>query len=86
MVGAQSIFVESGLSLVQGKKSKVTQEKVVYPGQLQLPGLKPKKAAIDFCSSLPKCGNAPSEYCKHIERATFLAVSVRCSLCASAVN
>lgn len=81
-----NLFVESSLSLVWGKKSKVTQGKVVLPGQLQLLELKPKKAAIDFCSLLPKCGNSPSEYCRHIEKATFLAVSVLCSLCASAVN
>lgn len=86
LVGAQSMFVESGLSPVWGKKSKVTQGKVVFPGQLQLPELKPEKAAIDFCSLLPKRSNSPSEYCRHIEKATFLAVSVLCSLCASAVN
>jgi hypothetical protein len=59
---AQSVFVESGPSLIRGKKSKVTQGKVVLPVRLQQPGLKPEKAAIDFCSLLPRCSNVPGGY------------------------
>lgn len=72
-------------SLVQGKKLKVTQGEGAFPGQRQLPGLKPEKANIDFRRFLPKCGNAPCEYHRHIEKATFpgpflfqLAVCICC--------
>lgn len=78
LVGTQSIFVEPGLSLVWGKKSKVTQGVVVYPVQLQFLGWKTKKSAIDFCNLLPKYSNAPSEYWSHIEKTNFLAGSVLC--------
>ena len=64
----------------------MTQGKVVFPGQLQLPELKSKKAAIDFGSLLQKCGHSSGEYCRPREKATFLAVSVVWSLCASTVN
>lgn len=53
------MLVESGLFLVGGEKSKVTQGKVIFPGQLQPLGLKPEKAAIDFCSLLPQHAGAP---------------------------
>lgn len=83
LAGAQSIFVEPGFSLVWGKKSKVTQGEVVYPGQLQFLGWKPEKGAIDFCSLLLKCSNAPSEYCSHWKDHL---PGWLCSLRASAVN
>lgn len=84
--GLSQYLLNPAFLFVRGKKSKVTQGKVAFPGQLQLLRMKPKKATIDFCSLLPKCGNALSEYRRHIEKATFLAGSVLCSLCASAVN